>query len=1355
MFERFMMLKVDNFLLKNNKNGQFKDPSKKHQNVNFTGHRVFKDERGEKIYRFYLPGNQKDVTVEFAILHKDKNGNYTVKKSIESKKIGDKGYLDINPLKEGLDDTNPNVALGYRFIINGEATTDASQKTNGKDAYNVAMPMNRALVNKPRQMLHIIPDSFNPPQITDERRIHFNKFGGNINSIIEKIPYIKDMGFKRIISTPIFGQDNVSSHGYWTTNPYQVTEGFGTMSDFKKLQLNLYKNGLGWIADGAFVNEGVEGVHIKDIMLWGKDSPYLQWFETYNIGDESINFGVLPKQDEAYKYVGTKIVNGPYHINFKPTEDGGFTEIVEKNKDYNRFEPTFIQTFDSRLASVEQMNDDKNTFQKYDNLNPQDKNQINNYKDSIQPYTFRVNPDEVISNYEKYKQIKKLHTGNDEIKFRDYLNVWSNFKLVPSNKDGGASLWVGNKDITKFRFMATDETIENSGYEANSPEMEKLKAAQYQVQDNIVQVGKFWTNETAKTLIEHTARKLGNKNTEEDFKDEILKLSGKELPIEAKKILQEGKNGSPLHNILADKYNLKSIPTPKNITDGLMSYPLDAIEFSPDITSVLGSPYIKKLAANENDIRLTRYEASQNGDAYYASLPEEFRELYKKSDKLYKTKMTEQARNILKELDKKKLSIKILDENGELTKEGKDLYGLIASDISKFLLVSALSPSLKPKADSDYLEYDKKELSEINSLYLGLYNGSNSPKDVAERLLNKLNNGLENINEKTQAQFIENLANRVKNINEQSLLVSKLIVDATESGLEWRIDAAKDVGDWESVSTGALSREECWNKIIKFWKKFNDGVRTYNPRAYTIGELTNARAFDMVSNRFKNSGEIESKFIEETGFTTQTNYSYLYMAPHELYGSNTEKITHENNLANIVKGKLMHGWGTTNDTWHNPGFLFSGPIDNILFSHVSMGNHDKPRLLHMFSLDPNKFIFDGRWQGDKAGAMADAMKKGLNTALSSNDFEKINKDYKNLILSSIDSLESGNYKYENGKNIEDRNYNDENFGARPFDININDVIKEAKLQDPDFAIYANRNENKDEIEKLKAAILKEMLKPGMVKYKAAMQLLTFLPGNPTNYAGDEFGETGYETKCKNEFQQNRNRLHWERIDAPKTNVKQDDTPKTRTQINYNYLNEFKNEIKNITTLRTKEALSPLVNGHLVELDSETLLDEYGNKINFKNGQPVQASVLYRYNDKTDVIGVFHNYGFGGTGDEESKAGPDYYGNDNVTIEKIWLGKLKHVDKDAKYMNASDPNDKNIYVVIKDDYGFSIKRADKQPIKFKNAGIILARTTNFQNKELTTVVNNSSNKNNITFMGNPQTNPIIRLANLKYKLPISY
>ncbi len=112
--------------------------------------------------------------------------------------------------------------------------------------------------------------------------------------------------------------------------------------------------------------------------------------------------------------------------------------------------------------------------------------------------------------------------------------------MAPSDSDGGTTLWVGNKDISKLRFMLTPQDKAkirfNYGKDAEA-KINKAEQSVNQVQDNIVQVGEFWTGSVAKTLYEHTAKQLAD---DEDSKSYIEKIKEKvekhELPAAALKV---------------------------------------------------------------------------------------------------------------------------------------------------------------------------------------------------------------------------------------------------------------------------------------------------------------------------------------------------------------------------------------------------------------------------------------------------------------------------------------------------------------------------------------------------------------------------------------------------------------------------------------------------------------------------------------------------------------------------------------------------------------------------------------------------------------------------------------------------
>ena len=83
--------------------------------------------------------------------------------------------------------------------------------------------------------------------------------------------------------------------------------------------------------------------------------------------------------------------------------------------------------------------------------------EIAGYRDSVQPYYHRVTLREVEDNYKKYKEAHKI---DGSVEFKNLLTKWRNFEFVESNKDGGISLWVGNSDISKKRFITPEKLLE-------------------------------------------------------------------------------------------------------------------------------------------------------------------------------------------------------------------------------------------------------------------------------------------------------------------------------------------------------------------------------------------------------------------------------------------------------------------------------------------------------------------------------------------------------------------------------------------------------------------------------------------------------------------------------------------------------------------------------------------------------------------------------------------------------------------------------------------------------------------------------------------------------------------------------
>ncbi|MBO6059890.1 MAG: hypothetical protein J6P67_07100 [Bacteroidaceae bacterium] len=96
------------------------------------------------------------------------------------------------------------------------------------------------------RIYHLLIDRFNggwqkPPKSE-------NVFcGGNLSGVIEKLDYIKDLGFTAIMLSPIFRSANY--HGYHTLNFEDVDPHFGTWEDYQRLLDVAHGKGLRIICD--------------------------------------------------------------------------------------------------------------------------------------------------------------------------------------------------------------------------------------------------------------------------------------------------------------------------------------------------------------------------------------------------------------------------------------------------------------------------------------------------------------------------------------------------------------------------------------------------------------------------------------------------------------------------------------------------------------------------------------------------------------------------------------------------------------------------------------------------------------------------------------------------------------------------------------------------------------------------------------------------------------------------------------------------------------------------------------------------------------------------------------------------
>lgn len=1235
--------------------------------ASFDGHHLSQNDYGEKVYKFYIPKvNYEKASVVLRKLEVDENGNVvtqTATSPIEREIPRNTAQIEINPKAIGLSSSE---VLAYHFVIDGKEYTDQHRNVFiGSKKYNLADVLSGDVLQTPKTMYHLMPGTFNPKLksktytnalgekvVSDDKTAqmnHFMKFDTGIDDIIKKIPHIKEMGFRRVLSTPIFGDDNISNAGYWTSNPFHVTSRYGTIKDFERLQIELFKNSLGLVADGAFTAEGLSGIHFRDILRNGEKSPFYRWFDLKG----NLKLGVLPDNNKAYENYDIRIVNSPViwetDANGRPTGNFG-----KKNPKYDATKESFIQLYDKRLTSKEQLASE-DLIVNYDIRNTKIRDDIKGWKDSVYPYAFPVTSEEIIKKASKAKKYRTTPA-------KEALKDWENFTLTPAKESAGLSLWQGNKDMAKLKFAFPEykrkEILATLGRKDGLVEVEKSIQAAQDVQDYVVSIGKYWTNKTAKTLREYIAKELASAGTSaSSFKRLIDSKAGKTLPAELKHLTV-----GQIQNALNGEYKAtRTLSAPKTIEKALLEYPLEALEVSDDLLSILARPTFKR-----------------------------------KISVLYQSVMPEITTQILKKLNTEDLPCGKLLNDGELRAGQEKILQLLTDDIAKALLLKGLNQAVDINT---VLLGTSKNLKTINAK--DLCGETKNVEEQENQLLINMFLNIKTLSNKEIDTIVNHLKSKIGKMTPESIKVADLIIDKTEAGLNWRYDAAKDVADIEAFSAGITGADEAWGLVADFWKKFNNGVRLYNAHSYKIGEFTDTAISNTeASKRFPNAGQIESKIIEESGLTTQTNYSYIFDAVQRFFAAPAERNSGANtNALDLIFNKFEKGWNGV------PGYLYSGNKNNIVFSHAAAGNHDKQRISQTFSMNMplafineiefvNQYPNNAYWKNIGDGIHSDLLASNLGYSeyykdITSYDWKSLFRKVSPQNLAKVAAYNDAFAKATKGQNIDLQ---------KAFSKAL-DTLSSKKAPRSDFFFYKNfentledilamlPQKQKKEVESLKAKIHKELTKPAQIRGVELAKLMVALPANPTIFAGDELLELGGEEKSKNYSVQNRNRLHWENLD-------------------YTHVEEYADKLSEIFNLRNDKNLTSLVNGDTI------LLKNQGN-IGSRN-----VLGMYRYNDKDDCIILMHNAGFNsGRNFKQIKDvsipnvdlsnGTVNYAPDGsfVKTEKANVGLPIgcEIKAGTKYVNAL--NKKEVYVIGKDG---NLYGANRKPITLTESVTILKR-----------------------------------------------
>ncbi len=1178
------------------------------ESTNFKGIKKYNNDRGMAEYLFYLPNipEDKNVELELVSLNKDKSGVWVRNEKIKPLylPLNKDGECTVNPKSPKHAPVMVSGTFGYRFNIknsDGEKINsfmDAGVYTNClavqkyTEKYNI-VPIDRPIIAKNGAGQLIMTDIYEKAEFEQNRievdskfretsektvRNHANLYGGNLAGIAAHAKTLSEIeGVTRIVGMP-FTKDDISSHKYWTQNPYQVSTEFGTLNDFKKMQVEFFKNDINYLFDAALVNQGLTGVQFSHILNWGKKSPFYNWFNVSALNDKKLGLGILP---DKLDNIEMKIVNHP------------------KSKNYKRSKPTYLQVYDNRLVTDKQKKDFDNLIVSYDKKNTESTYEISSFYDTVPPYYFEISPTMLTAflNSHNMPSDKNKFTSADGGKSSsqsilvDLANhISPNWILTSQTKPTGMYLWDGNIDIPKLKFTVTaadnDKAIKSD-----------INTAMYNVQDFAINAVGYWAKVTKDAQLEYAAKQ---------FKD-FTKEDAANIENIVKKAIDDGKLPKSLYNVSADGEKTLKISKEKfnNVITGrykdiaikpredisvaipklLMEQKFETFECNNNLAAVLSSPYISKKANNEDELlgkNSSRYEVSES---IYPTVPQEYKATYNETNAIFKNQFTNFASRVLTDVFDDD-DVLYDTKSGKLTIYGQYVLPLIMPEIFKYGLTKALyKQDVIVKSDEDgaieFYEsvWDNGAAIErkVNPKDITLLSAEdkkdkafNHPREEAQHVIKKLENHLiYNSTEDNDVAFVEALKKRLDGLNAVSFMMADMLIDESNSGLGMRVDASKDIADYDAVRSKFLNADSAWNSTVRFWSKVNDKLTSINPHAVTYAEITDLEQFNPYFEH-KTSSQAVTNFILDTNVTSEADYTFFFSGVGNLLGGAAEEGSGGNyydiGQLNNLYGKLVEGWEG------NPGKIFNMPVEGVTNSYTFVGNHDKPRLFHTLSLNMELFFsdfnneehkqkasnalkidqnkIDYRNVSSKAIAVADrylnVFDTSLNTAESLNRLTSDEKvKFNNSIKEAVAFFASGQVNPKNKENILGQMLSESSevvdskmkaiaFGVRPFNKTLEQVINYAKNNLNDKTIT-----EKIDTEKFRDEMLGKLLTPSLDKYKSMYKILVALPGAPTDFCGDRLGVSGFESHCKNLYQQNRSHIPFEKLKGSTENIYKD------------------------------------------------------------------------------------------------------------------------------------------------------------------------------------------------------------------------
>ena len=422
----------------------------------FKGYKPTKNDEGYRTGEFSYPFDpaETDCYLEIAVVERDKYGNYyltgdkytdLLHNSEDGRKLypgknrvnihAEFGVMEDEPFAYHYKLVNKRTGNIERFGVDaGSLLDDRNDKEDLTDenVYNLYVPASD--VSRGGSMLLAVPDSLDPKWVYDADndiirnenyedlrhniRLFSNKMGGSLAGMEKRLASGDMDAYDRIVSLPLFTDDSRTHHAYWNKNCMQMALSLGNINNYTSLTKSLFAKGKSLVSDGAFVNEGLEGIHFNHAIKWKEESPFFNWFRM-NPNDQ-ILFGVFSQNTD---FVTHRLVNPKFF--YEQDATGNYVPV--ENENYNEKKPTYLEIYDKDLVNAKKL-DPQEPIEAYDKDFSDKPLSKTTHNDTVIPYRFEIDADEYDIN------VKLLNEHNKERSAKINLYSGMGTKLISNSQ---------------------------------------------------------------------------------------------------------------------------------------------------------------------------------------------------------------------------------------------------------------------------------------------------------------------------------------------------------------------------------------------------------------------------------------------------------------------------------------------------------------------------------------------------------------------------------------------------------------------------------------------------------------------------------------------------------------------------------------------------------------------------------------------------------------------------------------------------------------------------------------------------------------------------------------------------------